>query len=84
MRLVEFSDKSCANVQFYYKDQTKRFTSPAFGEFYSVLFDTDFYALVHDWSDLLYTLSVPIQILVFVSFDKKFKEAVEMLFEKNK
>lgn len=72
-------------AQFYYKiGRISQFKSPKFGEFYTWLFDTGFYELISDLSDLLFSISIAVQFFVYIRFDKKFKQGLDNLFnEKN-
>lgn len=53
-----------------------------FGEFYTIIHDTELYSLIQDISYFLYTLSLCIQIFIYYRFDKKFKTGFERLREK--
>ena len=71
-------------AEFYYKHTRNRMISPLFGEFYSSLLDTGFYTMIQDLSNLLYTLSIAIQILIYIRFDKKFKTGFDRLILRRK
>ena len=71
-------------AEFYYKRIRNRLKSPLFGEFYSSLLDTGFYSMIQDLSDLLYTLSIAIQIFIYIRFDRKFKAGFDRLILRRK
>ena len=62
-------------AKFYYKDHNNRYRNLDFDHFYALLFESDFYVLIHDSTELLYLISVTIQFFIYKTFDKKFKEA---------
>lgn len=68
-----------AYAQFYYEHDDerhlRRFLKPHFDNFYSAFFHTGFYATSQNAADLLYLVSLSIQIFIYNSFDKKFKMA---------
>ena len=66
-------------ADFYYKDKTNKFTHPDFGEFYSMLQDSELHSLILDISYFLYTLSLSIQIFIYIRFDKKFQTGLERI-----
>ena len=62
-------------ANFYYKDLLNmRYKHLLFDQFYSKLFEIDFYSLIHDSTELLYLISISIQFFIYKKFDKKFKE----------
>ena len=69
-------------AEFYYKQRNNRYYHPRFGEFYSILQNTEQYSLIQDVSYFLYTLSLSIQIIIYNRFDKKFQIGFERLREK--
>ena len=66
-------------AEFYYKDKTYKIFHPDFGEFYSLLHDTELYWVIQDISYFLYTVSLSIQIFIYIRFDKKFQTAFERI-----
>ena len=71
-------------AEFYYKRIRNRLKSPLFGEFYSSLLDTGFYTMIQDLSALLYTLSITIQIFIYIRSDKKFNTGFDRLILRRK
>jgi hypothetical protein len=53
-----------------------------FEEFYYFLLDSGFYSLIQDFSYLLYTLSLSIQLFIYIRFDKKFRTGYDRLKDK--
>ena len=66
-------------AQFYFQNVVYKLHHPQFGEFYSMLFDTQFYALVQDMSHFFFTLSLSLQLFVYKHFDRKFRTGYEKL-----
>ena len=69
-------------AEYYYKDKMNKYNHPNFGEFYSMLFDTELISPFQNISYFLYTLSLSIQIFIYNRFDKKFQTGFERLREK--
>ena len=69
-------------AEFYYKNKINKYNHPDFGELYSMLLNTELYSLIQDISYFLYTLSLSIQIFIYIRFDKKFKTGFDRLREK--
>jgi len=55
-----------------------------FYNFYKMLIATGFFGLMIYLSDLLYSISISILLLVYNQFDKKFKTGYDRLKKKNK
>ena len=66
-------------ADYYYKDKSNIYNQPGFGEFYSMLQDTELISVIQDISYFLYTLSLSIQIFIYYGFDKKFQTGFERL-----
>ena len=67
-------------AEFYYKNKMYiKYYHPDFGEFYMLLQDTELYSVIQDISYFLYTLSLSIQIFIYIRFDKKFQIAFERI-----
>ena len=66
-------------AEFYYKDKMYKNNHPDFGEFYTLLHETELYSFIQDISYFLYTLSLSIQIFIYIRFDKKFQTAFERI-----
>ena len=64
-------------AEFYYKDKMNKYNHPEFGEFYSMLHNTELYSVIQDISYFLYTFSLSIQIFIYIRFDKKFQAGFE-------
>ena len=63
-----------AYANFYYKDIDTRHRNLGFDRFYTQLFETDFYSLIKDLTELLFLITISIQYFIYKKFDKKFKE----------
>ena len=50
-------------ARFYYKKTD--FSYPGFGDFYSMLFVTEFYYIIQDICELLFVISLPLQIFIY-------------------
>ena len=68
-------------AQYYYKDQTRKYSHPTFGRFYSRLFDSGFYEFTIDLSDFLFLISISIQFFIYKKFDKKFRIGLKKLLK---
>ena len=64
-------------AEYYYKNEANLYTHPNFGEFYSMLHDTQIYHLIQDISYFLYTFSLSIPIFIYIRFDNNFKLGFE-------
>ena len=67
------------SAEFYFKNLFYKYFHPSFGDFYSFLFYSGFYALIQDVSHFLFTLSLSIQMFIYNRFDKKFRAGYERL-----
>ena len=67
-------------AQYFYKSDNHLYFS--FTLFYSMLFESDFYVLMQDMSHFLFTLSLSIQLFIYIRFDKKFQIGYQRLIEK--
>lgn len=70
------------SADFYYKDPTNLYKHPNFDQFYSSLFDTGFFGFIQDASDLLFKISLSIQLFIYIRFDTKFNTAFYTVFGK--
>ena len=70
-------------AEFYYKDYLNQFDHPKFGAFYSFLLDSGFYDFFLGCSDLLFNLSLFLQLFIYRHFDKLFKIGLCRLISKN-
>ena len=71
-------------AQFYFKNNGfENIINPYFGEFYSILIETESYFLIQDISHLFYMISLSIQLFTYKHFDKKFRTAYEKLMSKS-
>ena len=64
---------------YYYFGYDK--THPDFAYFYRFLIHTQFYNLIEDMSNLLFTLSLSIQVFIYYRFDKEFQIGYQTLKE---
>lgn len=69
-------------AQFYYKNADARYRRPSFDRFYSAMFETGFNVLGQDIADMLFSISLAVQIFIYDKFDKKFKSASFKLLAK--
>lgn len=72
------------HAEFNFKSLMDRYEKPAFREFYSLLFETEFYGAIQDFSNLLFLISIMLQFFIYKKFDKQFQIAFEQVFHKNK
>ena len=80
----------CFQFYFHYKFQYNFqsnisyyvYYHPSFYNFYTMLLDHGFYTLFQDISYLFYTISLSIQLFIYIRFDKKFRTGYDRL--KNK
>ena len=70
-------------AEFYYKDYLNQFDHPKFGAFYSFLLDSGFYDFFLGFSDLLFNLSLFLQLFIYWHFDKLFKIRLCRFMSKN-
>ena len=66
-------------AEFYFKNPLYKYNHPHFGEFYSMLFDTEFYSLIQDVSSFFFSLSLSIQLFIYKRFDKKFRTGFDRI-----
>ena len=59
---------------FFYKDMTMRSKNPSFDRFYTFLFESNFYSLIQDTTELFFLISLSIQYFIYRKFDTKFRE----------
>ena len=64
-------------AQFYFQNIVYKLNHPQFAEFYSMLFDSQFYVLVQDMSRFFYTMSLSSHLFIYKHFDKKFRTGYE-------
>jgi len=69
-------------AQFYNKNQNLLLEKPAFKEFYMWLIYSGSFTMIEDLFDLLYFISISIQIFIYTHFDVKFKTGFDVLFTK--
>lgn len=76
---------SIVNVcaEFYYRNYSNTFMRPAFGEFYTFLQLTGLNFLLNDLANLLFIISLSIQLFIYIYFDKKVKISIERLRNNN-
>ena len=55
-------------AEFYFKNEVNNNINNSFyfGEFYSILIDTEFYALIQEISHLFYSVSLSIQLFIYL------------------
>ena len=66
-------------AEFYYKKLYNQKSHPTFGKFYSSLFQNGFYSQITDFADLLFIISISIQLFIYKRFDKKMQTAFDRL-----
>ena len=70
-------------VDFYHKKFVNyQISHPGFADFYRFLKDSEFYNLIEDVSNFLFTISLFIQLFIYNRFDKKFRTGYERLMDK--
>ena len=68
-------------AEFYYKNYSNIIFHPKFGKFYLFLVYSGFYDMIVNCSDLLYTISIFIQLFIYTHFDRKFKISLQQIKE---
>ena len=68
-------------AEFYYKNYRNQVFQPKFGEFYSFFVYSGFYDMIVCCSDLLYTISIFMQLFIYTHFDRKFKISLQQIKE---
>lgn len=68
-------------ADFFFRNFNQRYKHPAFGEFYSILLDGEFYASIQDFSRFLFCFSLSIQYFIYLVFDKS--SNMDMKIKKN-
>ena len=56
-------------ARFYYKKSIH--SHPDFGDFYSMLFDSGFYFIIQDICELLFVISLPLQVIIYYTLMSK-------------
>lgn len=62
-----------AIAQFYYENDDFEYTNPQFARFLTKILFTRIMSLIHEASELFFTLFISLQFYIYLSFDKKFK-----------
>lgn len=71
-------------AEFYYKNLGFHYKHPAFGHFYSSLFDSEFFDAIQELSRLSFSVSHFAQFFIYRRFDKKFRLGFERLVSSTK
>ena len=66
-------------AEYFYKYSYSRFFHSYFAYIYPILIKTEFHSAIQSMSNLFYTLSLAIQMFIYIRFDKKFRVGYERL-----
>jgi len=69
-------------AEFYSKKESSFYEKPAFKEFYIWLIDSGSFTMIEDLSELLYCISISIQLYIYRRFDTKFRNGLDALHKK--
>ena len=73
-------------TEFFYKyryDRYNRYSHSYFGYIYPIFIKTEFHSVIQCGSNLLYSLSLTIQMFIYNRFDKKFRTGYERLTKRD-